>query len=201
MTPRDDPADAAALIAALNDLLQLEQDALPAYALALGGLRDAKLRLDLEAFRQDHLRHVGELTGLIRARGGLPIPLPHVPTGLLKLAVQASGLPGGDGCVLLAFRANEWQSREKYARAAAARDARDPEVAAVLRRAAADEARHYAWAVEALGAMGLGDDTPVGAANEAFARLHGATAGVIEAAGRAGLEALARAAPRPIAAA
>ena len=77
-----------------------------------------------------------------RARGGLPIPLPHVPTGLLKLAVQASGLPGGDGCVLLAFRANEWQSREKYARYAAR--PYTPELAALVQRHAEDEARHYA---------------------------------------------------------
>jgi rubrerythrin len=188
MTPR---REHASLIATLNDLLQLEHDALPAYALALAGLRDARLRDELEVFRRDHLRHVDELSGLIRPRGGLPLALPHLPTGLLKLAVQASGLPGGDRGVLLAFRANEWQSREKYARAAA-EDVGDPEVADVLRRAAADEARHYAWAVEALDAMGLGDDTKVGAANEAFARLHGTTAGAIEAAGRAGLEALAR---------
>ncbi len=185
--------DAAALIATLNDLLQLEHDALPAYALAAAGLRDAGLREALEAFRQDHLRHVGELTGLVRGRGGLPLALPHLPTGLLKLAVQASGLPGGDRGVLLAFRANEWQSREKYARAAAGggRDD-DPEVADVLRRAAGDEARHYSWAVEALERAGLGDGTAVGGANAAFARLHGTAAGAVEAAGRAGLEALAR---------
>ena len=185
--------DEAALIATLNDLLQLEHDALPAYALALAGLRDGGLRETLEAFRQDHLRHVGELTGLVRERGGLPLALPHVPTGLLKLAVQASGLPGGDRGVLLAFRANEWQAREKYGRAAAGGGHDDPEVADVLRRAAADEARHYAWAVEALERMGLGDGTVVGRANAAFARLHGTTAGAIEAVGRAGLSALTRA--------
>ena len=191
MAPR---RDAAALIATLNDLLQLEHDALPAYALAIAGLRDAGLREALEAFRQDHLRHVGELTGLVRGRGGLPLALPHLPTGLLKLAVQASGLPGGDRGVLLAFRANEWQSREKYARAAAVGGGRDddPEVADVLRRAVEDEARHYSWTVEALELAGLGDGTAVGGANAAFARLHGTAAGAVEAAGRAGMEALAR---------
>jgi hypothetical protein len=199
-TPRRDDVHApAALIATLNDLLQLEHDALPAYALALAGLRDRGRRDALEGFREDHRRHVGELTGLIRERGGRPLPLPHVPTGLLKLAVQASGLPGGDRGVLLAFRANEWQSREKYARAAARRrhgDAADEQedevVADVLRRAAADEARHYAWAVDALDGMGLGDGTVVGRANAAFARLHGTAAEAIEGAWRAGQEALAR---------
>jgi rubrerythrin len=181
----------AALIAGLNDLLQLEHDALPAYALAIAGLREPEPREALETFRQDHLHHVAELTALVRERGGFPLPLPHIPTGLLKLAVQAAGLPGGDRAVLLAFRANEWQSREKYARAAA--DPHDPEMAAVLAHAAADEARHYAWAVASLERMGLGDATPVGMANAAFARLHGTVADAIEAAGRVALECLARA--------
>jgi rubrerythrin len=180
-----------ALIATLNDLLQLEHDALPAYALAIAGLHDLERREALKGFREDHLRHVSELTGLIRARGGLPLALPHVPTGLLKLAVQASGLPGGDQALLLAFRANEWQSREKYGRLAAG-GGHDAEVTAVLQRATADEARHYAWAVEMLDQMGLGDATAVGKANAAFARLHGTVAETIEAAGRVGLEALVR---------
>ena len=185
------PSRDAALIAGLNDLLQLEHDALPAYALAVAGLREPEPREALEAFRQDHLRHVAELTGLIRERGGFPLTLPHIPTGLLKLAVQASGLPGGDRAVLLAFRANEWQSCEKYARAAAG--PHDADVAAVLARAAADEARHYAWAVASLERLDLGDATPAGMANAAFARLHGTVADAIEAAGRVGLECLARA--------
>jgi rubrerythrin len=185
------PAHDPALIATLNDLLQLEHDALPAYALAVAGLREPEPREALEAFRQDHLRHVAELTGLIRERGGFPLTLPHIPTGLLKLAVQASGLPGGDRAVLLAFRANEWQSCEKYARAAAG--PHDADVAAVLARAAADEARHYAWAVASLERLDLGDATPAGMANAAFARLHGTVADAIEAAGRVGLECLARA--------
>ena len=195
-----DGNDAALMIATLNDLLQLEHDALPAYALAIAGLRDRERSEAVEAFRDDHLRHVEELSGLIVARGGLPLHLPHLPTGPLKLAVQAAGLPGGDRAVLLAFRANEWQAREKYARlSAAVGEGRGREdVAAVLRRAAADEARHYAWAVGALEALGLGDDTPVGTANAAFARLHGTVAEGIEAAGRLGLELLARAA-RPAA--
>jgi rubrerythrin len=188
MIPRRDDA---ALIATLNDLLQLEHDALPAYALAIAGLRDPAHRSELEAFREDHLRHVDELTALIRDRGGLPLTLPHFPTGLLKLALQATGLSGGDRGVLLAFRANEWQSRAKYGRAAEAAD--NPRVAAVLRQAAKDEARHYAWSVAALEDLGLGNDTAFGTANAAFARVHGMAAELIEAAGRTCLEALVRA--------
>ena len=61
--------DESARIAALNDLLQLEHDALPAYTLAIAGLRDPTHRARLEAFRDDHRRHVRELSILIRQRG------------------------------------------------------------------------------------------------------------------------------------
>ena len=37
--PTGEPRDAAALLADLTDLLQLEADALPAYAVAIAGLR------------------------------------------------------------------------------------------------------------------------------------------------------------------
>jgi hypothetical protein len=180
------------LIAKLNDLLQLEHDALPMYTLAIMGTRDPERRAHLVAFREDHRRHARELAGLIRERGGLPLHLPHLPTGLLKLGVQAAGLPGGDRTVLLAFRANEWQSQAKYARFAAAAGDLEPDVAQVLRRAAEDEARHYAWAAATLDELGLGTGTPAGFANAAFARFHGMAAEAVEAAGRLGLEALAR---------
>ena len=111
--------------------------------------------------------------------------------GLLKLAVQMAGLPSGDRAVLLAFVSNEWQSQEKYARYAAR--PYPPELAALLQRHAADEARHYAWACGALEGLGCGADTPVGRATQAFARFHGTTADTIEALGRGAIEATVRA--------
>ncbi len=121
----------------------------------------------------------------------MPLALPHLPTGLLKLAVQMAGLPGGDRAVLLAFVSNEWQSQEKYARYAAR--PYPPELSALLRRHAADEARHYAWACGALEELGCGAGTAVGQATQAFARLHGTTADALEAFNRSALEATVRA--------
>ena len=185
------PVDNAALLADLTDLLQLEFDALPAYSVAIAGLRRPDLRETLGAFRADHERHVRDLSAQIRRLGGVPLALPHVPTGFLKLGVQMAGLPGGDRAVLLAFVSNEWQSQEKYARYAARPN--PPEVADLLRRHAADEARHYAWACGALEALGVGADTAVGRAAQAFARFHGTTADIVEALGRTALEATVRA--------
>ena len=185
------PRDEAAIVADLIDLLQLEFDALPAYSVAIAGLRRPDLRGTLEAHRADHERHVSDLSAHIRRLGGVPLALPHLPTGLLKLGVQMAGLAGDDRAILLAFAANEWQSQEKYARYAAR--PYPPELAALLQRHAADEARHYDWACGTLEALGCGADTPVGGATQAFARFHGTTADTIEALGRMALEATIRA--------
>ena len=185
------PENEAALLADLTDLLQLEYDALPAYSVAIAGLRRPDLRETLEAYRRDHERHARDLSAQIHRLGGVPLALPHLPTGLLKLAVQMFGLPGGDRAVLLAFVSNEWQSQEKYARYAAR--PYPPELSALLRRHAEDEARHYAWACGALEGLGCGADTAVGRATQAFARFHGTAADAVEALNRTALEATVRA--------
>jgi rubrerythrin len=183
--------DAATLQADLTDLLQLEFDALASYAVAIAGLRRPDLRESLEVFRRDHNEHVRTLSAQIHALGGVPLPLPHIPTGLLKLGVQAAGLMGGDRAVLLGFVSNEWQSCEKYARYAVR--PYPAAVAALLERHAADEARHYEWACGALEELGCGANTTVGRTAQAFARFHGTSADAVEAFGRGVLEVTVRA--------
>ncbi|MFC7739237.1 hypothetical protein ACFQX4_26520 [Roseomonas sp. GCM10028921] len=182
--------DLASLQADLVDLLQLENDTLPMYSVAISALRDPALKERLRTFREDHERHARDLKGLIRELGGVPPVLPHLPTGLLKLGVQMAGLPGGDRTILMGFVSNEWQSREKYARYAA--KPYPPAVAALIGSHAADEAVHYAWAIEALRGLGCGEETLAGQATQAFARVHGSVADVIEGIGHASNEAVLR---------
>jgi limonene-1,2-epoxide hydrolase len=146
----------AKLIAELNDLLQLDHDAVEAYTIAIDRIRDAGRRESLVSFRADHKRHIEELAALVRARGGLPTELPH-PTGALKLAVQALGSLGDDTSLLLAFKAVEGQVRDKYQRAASRITTADE--ADVVRRAADDEKRHYAWVERTLQELGAGAGT------------------------------------------
>jgi rubrerythrin len=193
-TAKNIGCEAAALLADLTDLLQLEFDALSSYAVALAGLRRPDLRATLEAFRRDHEQHVRSLSAQIQALGGIPLSLPHIPTGLLKLGVQTVGLMGGDRAVLLGFVSNEWQSREKYARYAA--QPYPTAVAVLLERHAADEARHYEWANGALEELGCGANTVVGRTAHAFARFHGTSADAVEAFGRGALEVTIRAVSR-----
>lgn len=191
LTTAEAPRDLPAMQADLMDLLQLEFDALPVYALAIIRLRRPLFRETLRLFRAEHERHVQDLSAEIHRLDGIPLPIPHLPNGLLKLGVQFAGLGGDDRTILLAFVSNEWQSQEKYARYAAL--PYPPGVASLLQRHAQDEARHFAWACGALQELGCGADTPVGRMVQVFARFHGTAADLLEAAGRAALETVARA--------
>jgi rubrerythrin len=144
-------------VAMLNDLLQLDHDAVGAYGIAIHAATDEAHRETLREFRADHERHIEELTRLIQDREGKPVQAPHLPTSVFKLAVQKAGALGGQTALLLAFKANERQSRDKYRRAA--ENADDLEVADVLARAADDEIRHYDWAVRTLIELGVSPDS------------------------------------------
>jgi rubrerythrin len=144
-------------IATLNDLLQLDHDAIGAYTVAINATSNETWRDILRGFRSDHERHIEEITRLIQDRGGKPIQMPHLPTGTFKLAMQHAGALGGSRALLFAFKANERQARDKYRRAAEESD--DLEVADVLARAADDEVRHYDWAVRTLMEIGVKPDS------------------------------------------
>ena len=64
------------------------------------------------AHRGDHAPHSGSR--------GKPIQAPHLPTSVFKLAVQKAGAMSGETALILAFKANERQSRDKYRRMAEA---------------------------------------------------------------------------------
>jgi rubrerythrin len=176
----------AQVVAMLNDLLQLDHDAVQAYSLAIGSLENSEYAETLKRFRADHERHIQDLTELINAHGGTAIQLAHVPTGAFKLALQAVGSMGSDREVLLAFKANERQVRDKYGRMA--EGSNPPDVAEVLHRNAADEQKHYAWASTTLERLGAGSTTTAGRAERAFESAHSRTADAVEGVERKGME-------------
>jgi rubrerythrin len=149
------------LIGTLNDLLQLDIDAVQAYALVIRQLESPARKQTVKRYQADHQRHVKTLKELIRAHGGMPVPLSHLPTGPFKLAMQATASLGDDKAVLLAFKTNERQTRDKYRRAA--KNTRLPaDVARAVKRGARDEERHYQWIENALARLGAGKKTAVG---------------------------------------
>ena len=181
-------AGSSALVAELNDLLQLDHDAVQSYTLAARQVESIAYRETILRYRADHERHIQQLTELIRAQGGLPIELPH-PTGVAKLAQQASGaLVSGDTATLLAFRNNERQARDKYARAAGLATGWPEEVQAVVRQGASDEARHYDWVDTTLQSLGVTDDSMLGRAARVHETVHARTADAVEAVGKQGMK-------------
>lgn len=170
--------DTSSLVAHLNDLLQLDMDAIAAYQVALAELDSPRLTRELENHLADHERHVTELERHIEHLGGMKMPMPHL-TGAFKLAAQGAVAAGSDRAVLLAFKANEMQARDKYQRATTLELPDD--VAETVRMAANDERRHYEWAVRSLQEMGASeDDTDVRFA-KGFAHVHGRMADGVEA--------------------
>lgn len=182
--------DSTALVAELNDLLQLDHDAVSAYTIAIDSLENEIWRQDLVRYRDDHQRHIVELTAHIRSLGGMPVEMPHMPSGAFKAAAQAAGAAGGDRAILLAFKSNEGQVRDKYDRAANA--GHPAETAELLRRNARDETVHYQWVTGVLETIGAGADTPLGKAEAAFESVHGASATAMESAERVAMRGMER---------
>jgi hypothetical protein len=172
----------AALVAELNDLLQLDYDAVAAYTLALNALEDPGYQDAVRKFKGDHERHIEDLTALIHSYGGIPMPMPHL-SGVFKLAVQGVGAVGDDAAVVATFKSNEVQSRDKYRRAASKQHPAD--VQGVLIRAARDEQRHFDWAMRTLGELGVNTGSVV----ETLEQMHARSADAMEAVERGAMQA------------
>lgn len=189
MTTPTPPAQTldTATIAELNDLLQLDHDALNGYDLTMRELKSSAYRETVRRYRRDHERHVEELTALVRAHGGQPVEAAH-PSSVDKLGLQALGdVGGGDTHVLVAFRNNERQSRDKYARAAEKAAAWPADVQTVVRSAASDERRHYDWVDMTVQSLGVTDDSAVGVAARGVEVFHARTHDAAEAVEKQGL--------------
>jgi ElaB/YqjD/DUF883 family membrane-anchored ribosome-binding protein/rubrerythrin len=139
----------------LNDLLQLDHDAVAAYDVAIAKLDDRDHADQIAGFRRDHERHIRELNDLVGRFGGTPQNHPHA-TGPFKTALQSLGALAGDKGLLMAFRTNELQVRTKYDSYASRAMLWPPDVKRVIDGAALDEERHYAWVADVLQRMGVG---------------------------------------------
>jgi rubrerythrin len=177
-----DERSAALLVGELNDLLQLDYDAVAAYSIALKELDDPAYQDAVRRFKGDHERHIDELTALVHSYGGVPVPMPHL-SGVFKLAVQGAVAAASDATVITAFKSNEAQSRDKYRRAASHQHPAD--VQGVLIRAARDEQRHFDWAMRTLAELGA----TTNAAVDTFGQMHARTADVMEAVERGAMQA------------
>lgn len=154
-TERGDGAKTPEILKGLNDLLQLDHDAIGAYDIAIEKLEDQDHADQIRGFKNDHERHIRDLNDLITSLGGSPTNEPHT-TGPFKEALQSLGGVAGDRGVLTAFRTNELQVRTKYDNYASKATEWPEGIKRVIDRNALDEERHYRWVADTLQRMGVG---------------------------------------------
>ena len=135
----------------LNDLLQLEFDAVHAYTTALNHVDDRGIADHLTSFRADHNHHISDLVKLVKSNGGEPKAKPDMKGPFLK------GLTGvvsrtGDKNALWIMLQNENLTNKAYENATAEEWPAD--IQEVMDRNLSDERRHRAWIQETLDMWG-----------------------------------------------
>ncbi|WP_394830698.1 ferritin-like domain-containing protein [Pendulispora rubella] len=131
------------LVSLLNQLLELDYDAIEAYKAAIARLKDTADRAQLASYMHDHERHIRELGDEIVAMGARPSNGPDMKQVLTKGKVVLSALIG-DRLILIAMRTNENDTNTAYERAVDRTDL-PQHLRAILERNLTDERRHRAW--------------------------------------------------------
>jgi uncharacterized protein (TIGR02284 family) len=137
-----EPTPAHEIVEILNELVQLDYDAMQAYEHAIDRVEDDEVADDLEAFLADHQRHVDDLAQLVRELGGEPIEPHRDLKGLLLEGLTALRSATGTKGVLAAMRTAEKLMHRTYTRTLA--QPLPSHVCAVVAVHAADEQRHLA---------------------------------------------------------
>jgi uncharacterized protein (TIGR02284 family) len=134
--------------ALLEDLIQLDYDAAAAYQSAIDRLDNQRWRATLAQFKEDHVRHTRELSGILSRLGRTPPEEGDAKAWLTQGKVVIAGLMG-DKAILTAMRTNEADTNTAYERAVEHKDL-PAGASAVLDRNLQDERRHCAWILEQL---------------------------------------------------
>lgn len=127
----------------LTDLVRLDYDAADAYQSAIDRLQNPEFRATLALFREDHLRHVDELSELLKAGGKTPPQEGDVKSYLTQGKVVIGGLMG-DKAIIQAMKTNEDDTNTAYDRAVVFKAA-PQDTHQIFTRAQLDERRHRDW--------------------------------------------------------
>ena len=133
---------------ALKALLELEYDALEAYEAALNRLEDPSYKKQIKNFRNDHRRHVANLTNLLLKHDQTPPTGPTIKSFMTQGKVIIGNLINDDA-ILRAMASNEEDSNTAYSRLCQYASIPDDELA-ILEQAYNDEKLHKEWITETL---------------------------------------------------
>jgi uncharacterized protein (TIGR02284 family) len=131
------------VISVLNDLIQLDIDAVHAYAQAVDNVEDSVVRGRLLEFQSDHERHIRELTEVVLEQGGTPIEHKRDFKGFLIEGMTAIRSSTGTKGALKAMKTNEVLTNRKYDKALD--EDLPPRVRDLVLRNREDERRHLQY--------------------------------------------------------
>jgi uncharacterized protein (TIGR02284 family) len=135
-------------ISTLNELIQLDIDAVHAYEQAIDRIDMRQIAEDLERFKGDHQRHIRELSAAVRQLGADPPERsPDLKGYLIEGFTALRSMTGTEGA-LKAMRTNEKITNKNYDKALSQDLPAD--VAAIVRRNRDDERRHLEYIENAL---------------------------------------------------
>jgi rubrerythrin len=126
----------------LNDLRQLDYDAVQTYEIAIGAVDEDAVREDLAAFKRDHERHITDLGRVIAAHGGTPEELSRDVKGVLLEGLTKLRSVTGTLGALKAMRMNEQLTNRRYDEAVEL--ALPADVLSIVSANREDERRHLA---------------------------------------------------------
>ena len=134
-------SDAKSLI---ENFILLERDAIAAYDATIERLETPGHKAKIAEFRQDHHRHLEELTKAAAAHGATVPGEGDMKEMLTTGKVKIADMVGGDGAILKAMSTNETDTVAAY-RNGTENAAAPVELQPVFAVALADEERHKAW--------------------------------------------------------
>src|SRR5688572_22845981 len=98
----------------INNLIQIDIDASYAYEKAIDAIEEQDIRAHLEKFKSDHLRHIENLSTLLKELGGTPIKHETDLKGkIIEGMTWLQGIMGTKGA-LNAMVTNEKITNKKY---------------------------------------------------------------------------------------
>ena len=130
------------LIKKLNNLIELDYDAIAAYKAAIERLDDMQFKQQLAAFMEDHQNHITALSESVRLEGGNPADGGDLKQILTKGKVVIAEL-GGDKAILKAMKMNEEVTNKSYEEMV--NEPFPGTIKLILQNGLADERRHRAW--------------------------------------------------------
>ncbi|MBJ6801654.1 ferritin-like domain-containing protein [Geomonas propionica] len=136
------------MIDKLNDLIQLDVDAVEAYQQVIKHISYADIEKRMCGFQEDHRAHITNLTAIVQQMGGRPVkPTPDLKGVLIEGFTALMSLTGAKQA-LEAMKSNEKLTNRKYQEAVA--QAFPEEVMEVLRTNLSQEQRHLSYIEEIL---------------------------------------------------